>query len=162
MLQSFSMSFDGHLLKRGFWLYVWSIKGPRSHYVYVGRTGDTSSPHASSPFKRIGQHLDPSPKAKGNALGNQLRKAGVDYEECSFEMVAVGPIYPEQTTFAAHVPLRDQMAALERAVADELRQHGHRVLGTHPSVGIPDQFVLGQIRKILSTKFAVSSGPTAH
>src|SRR6266852_3827687 len=126
MLQSFSMSFDGHLLKRGFWLYVWNIKGPRSHYVYVGR---------------IGQHLDPSPKAKGNALGNQLRKAGVDYEECSFEMVAVGPIYPEQTTFAAHVPLRDQMAALERAVADELRQHGHLVLGTHPGVGIPDQFV---------------------
>jgi hypothetical protein len=155
------MSFDGHLLKRGFWLYVWKIKGPRSQYVYVGRTGDTSSPHASSPFRRIGQHLDPSPRAKGNALGKQLRKAGVDYEECSFEMVAVGPIYPEQATFAAHVPLRDQMAALERAVADELRQHGHLVLGTHPSVGIPDQLVLGQIRTILSTKFAIGSGPTA-
>jgi hypothetical protein len=150
MLQSFSMSFDGHLLMRGFWLYVWKIKGPRSHYVYVGRTGDTSSPHASSPFKRIGQHLDPRPKARGNALGKQLQKAGVNYEECSFEMVAVGPIFPEQTTFEAHVPLRDQMAALERAIADELRQRGYLVLGTHPSVGVPDQAVLAQIRAILA------------
>jgi len=148
------MSFDGHLLKRGFWLYVWKISGPRSNYVYVGRTGDTSSPHASSPFKRIGQHLDPSPKARGNALGKQLRKAGVNYEECSFEMIAVGPIFPEQATFKAHVPLRDQMAALERAVADELRQSGYLVLGSHPRVGTPDPSVLHQVQEILTPKFA--------
>ena len=67
VLQSYSMTFDGHLLNRGFWLYVWLIKGPQSHHVYVGRTGDSSSPHASSPFKRIGQHLDPGPNAKGSA-----------------------------------------------------------------------------------------------
>ncbi len=161
MLQSFSMLFDGHLLKRGFWLYVWKIKGPRSHYVYVGRTGDSSSPHASSPFKRIGQHLDPSPKARGNALGKQLRKAGVNYEECSFEMIAVGPIFPEQATFKAHVPLRDQMAALERALADELRQRGYLVLGSHPCVGTPDPSVLHQVKEILTPKFTVGSGPKA-
>lgn len=72
MLQSYTMRFDGHLLNRGFWLYVWEIKGPQSHHIYVGRTGDSSSPHASSLFKRIGQHLDHRPNAKGNALGRQL------------------------------------------------------------------------------------------
>jgi hypothetical protein len=73
VLHSYSMTFDGHLLNRGFWPYVWRIQGPVSHHVYVGRTGDSSSAHASSPFKRIGQHLDPSPNAKGNALGKHLQ-----------------------------------------------------------------------------------------
>lgn len=159
MLQAYSMTFDGHLLNRGFWLYVWEIKRPMSHHVYVGRTGDSSSPHASSPFKRIGQHLDPSPRAKGNALGKQLRRAGVKHEECTFEMVAVGPIFPEQATFKDHVPVRNQMAALERAVADELRRRGYLVLGTHPRAGSPDQSVLEQIRALLDSKFPVIAGP---
>lgn len=159
MLQAYGMRFDGHLLNRGFWLYVWEIKGPLSHHVYVGRTGDSSSPHASSPFKRIGQHLDPGPKAKGNALGKQLRAAGVKYEECSFEMVAVGPIFPEQATFEGHVPVRNQMAALERAIADELRQRGYELLGTHPRTGIPDQSVLQQVQTLLDAKFPIITGP---
>ncbi|HTQ58560.1 MAG TPA: hypothetical protein VMI94_29060 [Bryobacteraceae bacterium] len=156
------MTFDGHLLNRGFWLYVWEIKGPLSHYVYVGRTGDSSSPHASSPFKRIGQHLDPSPTARGNALGKQLRRAGVKYEECRFEMVAVGPIISEQATFEDHVPARNQMAALERAIADELRRRGYVVLGTHPRTGSPDQSVLEQIRALLDSKFPVIAWPTVE
>jgi hypothetical protein len=45
-------------------------------------------------------------------------------------MVAIGPIWPEQADFEAHKPVRDQMAALERAIADELRQRGYVVLGT--------------------------------
>jgi hypothetical protein len=159
VLQPYSMTFDGHLLNRGFWLYVWQIRGPLSYHVYVGRTGDSSSPHASSPFKRIGQHLDPSPNAKGNALGRQLRSAGVKYEECTFEMVAVGPIFPEQADFEAHKPFRDQMAALERAIADELRQRGYVVLGTHPRAGTPDQSILQQLQALLDPKFPVVAEP---
>lgn len=155
VLQSFTMKFDGHLLNRGFWIYVWQIKGPLSHHVYVGRTGDSSSPHASSPFKRIGQHLDPSPNAKGNALGKQLRRAGVRYEECTFEMVAIGPLYPEQADFEAHKPIRDQMAALERAIADELRQRGYVILGTHPRPGSPDECLLSQLLALIDSKFPV-------
>ena len=158
MLQSYSMIFDGHLLKRGFWLYVWDIKGPTSRHVYVGRTGDTSSPHASSPFNRIGQHLDTRPKARGNALGRQLRRAGIMCEQCTFEMVAVGPIFPEQATMEEHVPVRDHLAALERAVADELRQRGYVVLGTHPRLGSLDGAVLGQILALLDPKFPVITG----
>ena len=159
MLQSYSMKFDGQLLNRGFWLYVWEVKGPLSLHVYVGRTGDSSSPHASSPFKRIGQHLDPGPNAKGNALGKELNRVGVRYEECSFEMVAIGPIWPEQADFEAHKPVRDQMAALERAVADDLRQRGYAVLGTHPRAGTPDQTVLQQIRALLDPKFPIVTEP---
>lgn len=99
MLQRYSMSFDGHLLERGFWLYVWRIVSPQGVFLYVGRTGDSSSPHAGSPFSRIGQHLDFRPYAKGNALGRRLAAAGVRPAECLFEMLAVGPIFPEQTTW---------------------------------------------------------------
>ena len=90
------MKFDGAVLRRGFWLYVWRIEGNSQHYVYVGRTGDNSSPYAQSPFNRIGHHLNPSPKAKGNAMGRQLTRAGVVQETCAFEMVAIGPVFPEQ------------------------------------------------------------------
>ena len=159
MLQSYSMRFDGHLLNRGFWLYVWEIKGPLSHHVYVGRTGDSSSPHASSPFKRIGQHLDPRPNAKGNALGKQLKHAGVKHEECSFEMVAIGPIWPEQADFEAHRPDRDQMAALEHAVADELR--AARVSGArHASPSwYPGSGRTAATPAILDPKFPVVAKP---
>ncbi len=153
VLQSFSMMFDGHLLNRGFWLYVWQIKGPTSNHVYVGRTGDSSSANASSPFKRIGQHLDPKPNAKGNALGKQLLRRGVIYSDCSFEMVAVGPIFPEQTDFETHVPFRNQMAALERAIADELKNRLYDVLGSHPRKGVPDQCLLQQLITLLDPKF---------
>jgi hypothetical protein len=112
MLCSYGVKFDGHLLKRGFWLYVWEIKGPTSHHIYVGRTGDSSSRYASSPFKHIAQHLDPSAVTKWNALGKQLRRESVNYEECTFEMVAIGPISPEQATFEDHAPSRNQMAPL--------------------------------------------------
>ncbi|MCC6491119.1 MAG: hypothetical protein IT364_26765 [Candidatus Hydrogenedentes bacterium] len=153
------MRFDGHLLKRGFWLYVWEITGPQTHLVYIGRTGDSSSSRASSPFKRIGQHLDPGPNARGNALCKQLKKAEVEYEACTFEMVAIGPIWPEQDNFDAHKPIRDQMAALERAVADELQQRGYRVLGTHPRRGNSNEVILQQLRDLLDPKFPTRCRP---
>ena len=153
MLNAYSMKFDGRLLRRGFWLYIWRIRGEASDHLYVGRTGDSSSPHASSPFKRIGQHLDPRPNAKGNALGRQLRKAGVDCEACEFEMVAVGPVFDEQKTFDAHKPFRDRTALLERAVADWLRHRGYTVLGLHPPAGSPDGEILAQVIEHLESKF---------
>ena len=153
MLHSDSMKFDGHLLSRGFWLYVWEIKSPQSHILYVGRTGDSSSPHASSPFKRIGQHLDSGTNAKGNSLRRLLERAKVSCEECSFEMVAIGPIFSEQPDFEAHKPKRDQLAALERAIADDLRQRGYDVLGSHPRIGLPDQPLLQQLQRLLRARF---------
>ena len=139
------MEFSGKLLKRGFWLYVWDIKQDKQRHLYVGRTGDTSSANASSPFRRIGQHLDTRLNAKGNALGRQLKSAGVKPETCTFEMTAIGPIFEEQKTMSEHKPRRDQTAALERALADELRDRGYHVLGNHPRTGRPDEDLLQEV-----------------
>ena len=48
-MKAYAMSFDGALLGRGFWLYVWRITDGSRSVLYVGRTGDSSSPHASYP-----------------------------------------------------------------------------------------------------------------
>jgi hypothetical protein len=47
-------------------------------------------------------------------------------------MVAIGPIFPEEVTFEGHVPVRNQMAALERAIAEELQRRGSRCWGSPP------------------------------
>jgi hypothetical protein len=41
-------------------------------------------------------------------------------------------MFPQQETMSSHIPLRDEMVALEWAVADILRQRGYAVLGEHP------------------------------
>jgi len=146
------MEFSGKLLKRGFWLYVWDIKGDERH-LYVGRTGDSSSPNASSPFRRIGQHLDTSLNARGNALGRRLKEAGINPESCTFEMIAIGPIFDEQDSLTEHYPLRDKTAALERALADELKLRGYKVLGAHPRSLLPDPDLLRQVIEKLQSLF---------
>jgi hypothetical protein len=147
------MSFEGGVLERGFWLYVWDIRGPSFRCLYVGRTGDSSSANAQSPFARIGQHLNPKPTAKGNALGRQLRESGINTLNCTFEMVAIGPMFPEQETMAKHAAIRDQVAALERALADFLRQRGYDVRGSHPRAVAPDENLIAQVRAIVESKF---------
>lgn len=151
------MEFNGKLLKRGFWLYIWDIKEDRKRHLYVGRTGDSSSPNASSPFRRIGQHLDSRLNAKGNALGRQLESAGIDAQNCTFEMTAIGPIFDEQKTMPEHKPLRDKTAALERALADELKRRGYNVLGSHPKAKEPDPALFEQVIVRLRTSFPSKS-----
>ena len=52
-----SLTLPGVMLGRGFWLYVWRIRVNSETLLYVGRTGDESSPHASAPYDRFGlQH----------------------------------------------------------------------------------------------------------
>src|SRR2546430_5631539 len=76
-MESYSIKFDGRVLERGFWLYVIDIFTPEGRRLYVGRTGDSSSCNAGSPFSRIGQHLDCRANAKGNALARNLRAVGI-------------------------------------------------------------------------------------
>jgi hypothetical protein len=128
---SYVMEFDGQVLERGFWLYVWEILYGHDRYIYVGRTGDSSSPNASSPFSRIGQHLDFRKNARGNSLAKRLREAGVNPSECKFRMLALGPFFREQDLFEAHKPYRDQMASYEYETAAFLREMRFNVLGTH-------------------------------
>jgi hypothetical protein len=123
-----SLSFSGAMLARGFWLYVWEIQTADDDIVlYVGRTGDSSSPHAQSPFNRLSQHLGTNKHA--NALRRQLLKASIDPNACrSFEMVAYGPIFPEARSKAEHEPSRNLIAAIEKALRDALHNAGYQVL----------------------------------
>src|SRR2546423_1210007 len=96
-----SLSFDGRLLRRGFWLYVWEIITPeKARLYYVGRTGDSSSSNAQSPFNRMGQHLGFN--IRSNVLRRRLADRGVAPEECDFRLVAYGPIMSEATTDEEH------------------------------------------------------------
>ena len=130
-----SVRFDGTLLRRGFWLYAWKIVAGSRTVFYVGRTGDSSSNNAASPFNRIGTHLDARPNAKANSLTRRLLETGLKPEECQFHMAAVGPLFPEQADFAAHCPVRDLMASLEHRVASHFRDRGYEVLGVHTATG---------------------------
>ncbi|WP_374571954.1 hypothetical protein [Phenylobacterium sp.] len=125
------------MLRRGFWLYVWRVEAPRGDLLYVGRTGDNSSPHASAPYTRMGQHLGSA--ANQNALRRHLEARGVALEACTFHLVGHGPLYDEvaktgentrEVLMAAHKPLRDLVGAMEKALADDLAEAGYAVLNT--------------------------------
>ena len=130
-IKSYQMSFQGEVLERGFWLYIWEIVNGSNRYFYVGRTGDSSSAHAASPFNRIGQHLDFRENAKGNSLAKRLNEVGINPRTCNFRMLALGPFFPEQANFDNHKPFRDQMATYEFELANYLKTEGCNVLGSH-------------------------------
>ena len=122
------LAFDGALLARGFWLYIWEITtkdGGKVHYV--GRTGDSSSLHAQSPFARLSQHLGRNEKS--NALRRNLENYKLVAEECQlFKLFAYGPILPESKSTLEHGRSRDIVAALEKALADAMHAAEYRML----------------------------------
>lgn len=148
-----SMKFDGHLLSRGFWLYVWRINSEKGEFIYVGRTGDSSSCNASSPFTRVGQHLDSRENAKGNSLTRHLVNEQLDPTLCSFELIAIGQLFPEQTSWGAHCEFRDRTAALEKYLADQLIDRGLHVIGTHHTRHDPHGEDLELINRFLDEHF---------
>jgi hypothetical protein len=118
---------EGSTLRRGFWLYVWEVTSPtKDKLLYVGRTGDNSTPKAASPFNRMGQHLG-SVEAS-NTLRKHLLKRDLDPEDCSFRFVAHGPILPEAESWEEHVPRRHIIGGLEQRLEQELRHMGWDVL----------------------------------
>ena len=125
------LSFDGHILRRGFWLYVWRISCDHRVVHYVGRTGDSSSNYASSPFVRIGRHLDLRPQAKSNSLTRRLHEERLDPVCCAFQFVAFGPLFRQQASTAQHRKFRDHTGALETYLANALKRRGYNVIGTH-------------------------------
>ena len=123
------LNINGELLQRGFWLYVWEIKTPKqTHLYYVGRTGDSSSINAQSPFNRMGQHLGVN--NKGNVLRRHLESKKIDPETCLFRLIAHGPILKETKNKDEHRKRRDSIAAMEKALADEMTAAGYNVINT--------------------------------
>lgn len=147
------ISFNGGLLERGFWLYAWLLKGGEEKVVYVGRTGDSSSQYAASPFARLGQHLDVRPSATANMLLRQVRKLGWDPIACEYELVAFGPIFPEQASLEQHRAKRDVIAPLETALAALFREQGFTVVGSHGKLRDADQLLLEQVERAFHKVF---------
>ena len=139
------MQFSGKILERGFWIYVWRIQSPSRLVWYVGRTGDSSSPNAASPFGRLSQHLDLRASATANMLARNLRRAGIEPEQCHFRLLTIGPLFPEQDSFEEHVPFRDSTALLEAELAHHLTEQDLEVIGTHPPRGNVDQELFAEV-----------------
>jgi hypothetical protein len=152
-LPSYSMRFSGRLLKRGFWLYIWNISAGKQRYLYIGRTGDSSSPNAASPFQRIGHHLDSRSNAKANSMARQLKGRHVDPLNCEFEMTAIGPLFEEQGSFEAHKPIRDRVGALEFALAKELEKRGYTVIWNHSSNELPERDLWMEVCQVVDKRF---------
>lgn len=123
-----TLAFRGRLLARGFWLYVWEIETPEGTLHYVGRTGDSSSRNAQSPFHRMAQHLGSN--LRSNRLRQRLATLNVEPAECAFRLVAHGPLLAEGTTDDEHRERRDVVAALEKALADAMTGSGYRVINS--------------------------------
>ena len=122
-----SVTFGGDLLQRGFWLYVWEVTTPeRDAFYYVGRTGDSSSLNAQSPYNRMGQHLGFNENT--NQVRRHLKRFDVTPEQCWFSFVAHGPIMAEEKTMELYRQSRDVAAGLEKALADAMEVSGYKVL----------------------------------
>jgi hypothetical protein len=123
------LKFHGNMLARGFWLYVWEVRPHVGDKVYyVGRTGDSSTINAQSPFIRMGQHLG---FAKNSCmLRRWLEKRGIEPGRCSFKLTAYGPVLKETKVEIEYRRRRDIVAAIERELERAMRRVGYDVLNT--------------------------------
>lgn len=155
------LSLPGKMLHRGMWLYVWRVETPKGEMLYVGRTGDSSSPHETAPYTRMGQHLGFSKAA--DSLRRLLVENDVAPEDCvRFELISHGPIYPEiglkkdqirLEQMRLHTPVRDKMAGLEKKLRDELHESGYRVLNVVHSKKEFDKDVWNEVKAAFAEHF---------
>jgi hypothetical protein len=152
------LSLPGAMLARGFCLYVWEVTtASGDKWLYVGRTGDSSSPNAQSPFSRLSQHLSQNPKS--NALRRNLMRAGVDADLCqSFELSCYGPILPEGASMDKHRPSRDIMAGLEKGLRDALHTAGYQLLNEVKSRHPIDESLMVGVLKAFAERFSRLGG----
>lgn len=158
---TWKMTLPGPMLQRGFWLYVWQVETPKGEMLYVGRTGDNSSPNATAPYTRMGQHL--GFQKTQNALRKQLTKRSIDPEECSaFHLISHGPIYPEiekpegadrKVLMEKHTPLRNLVGAMEKALAEELAAAGYDVMNEVKWSHQHDEAVWTAVREAFAEHF---------
>lgn len=152
-LKAHELKFSGALIERGFWLYIWRVMHRNESVLYVGRTGDSSSKYAASPFNRLGQHLDVRPNANANTLLRNIRARGFDPLVCEYDLISIGPLYPEQDNLESHRKYRDLIAPLEAALAEYLKGKGYEVVGTHPKPRAKDEAMFKKLLSMIEGKF---------
>lgn len=87
-----TLSFDGIMLSRGFWLYVWEVTSKDGRMVhYLGKTGVKHTRLIPSPYIVASFQLGHS--TNNNALRRHLERAGLDPGQCRFRFHAYGPIF---------------------------------------------------------------------
>lgn len=152
--QTREIRFDGGILQRGFWLYVWEITPRHGEALYyVGRTGDSSSTNAQSPFNRMGQHLGFNKRA--NVLRRHLsaNETNVDPRECSFRLVAHGPMLEEVADPELYWSRRDIVAGLEKALEVAMRGAGYKVINTVRCLKRMDVELFANVRAEFASHF---------
>jgi hypothetical protein len=152
-METYKISVPGAMLNRGFWLYVCCIISNDKEYIYVGRTGDSSSRFAASAFSRLGRHLDIREKALGNMILKHVDKLGLNRFDCTYEMTAFGPLFEEQKNREEHLKKRDVIAPLEKALACYLRQKGFTVVNDVKATGEVDKVLFSKIRNEVDIVF---------
>jgi hypothetical protein len=151
------LNLSGELLQRGFWLYVWEIQTPKKSLLYyVGRTGDSSSLNAQSPFNRMGQHL--GFKKASNVLRRHLEGKKVAPEACQFRLISHGPILKESKNKEEYQKRRDIIAAMEKALADEMTAAGYKVLNTVNCRKKLDESKFAPVRTAFANHFKMLDG----
>ncbi len=150
---TFTVALDGRTLKRGFWLYGWEVTTPDGEVlIYVGRTGDSSSANAQSPFNRMGQHL--GFLKTSSMLRNHLSKRNVAPEDCTFRLVAHGPILDETDSMDEHKVRRDLIGALEKKLAEDLDDAGYEVMNTVNCLKPLDEDMYKPVRAAFAAEFS--------
>lgn len=150
--RTYEVALDGRMVERGFWIYVWEAT-PREGeaLLYVGVTGDSSSQNAQSPFNRMGQHLG---SAKNSSmLRNHLEGRGIVPEQCSFRLVAHGPLLEEASTWGEHRERRDLLAGIERRLIEDLDAAGYDVMNRSRSKKPLDEHLYANARTAVADHF---------
>lgn len=148
---TYDVRFDGGLLERGFWLYVWEVTIFEDRAVhYVGKTGDKASGVSQSPFDRLSKHLGYN--ANNNALRRYLEKSGVDPARCRFRFCAVGPLFDGSATHA-HRERCDITSSLEKALAGALQAAGYQVMNEVRSRKALDEKLFADVLAALASDF---------
>ena len=80
-------------------------------------------------------------------LLRRLKQAGVDPTSCQYQLNALGPIFPEQTTLDLHRQFRDRISPLETKLAEHLRARGLAVLGKHSKPKSVGEQLWSEIRR---------------
>lgn len=161
-----TLELSGAWLERGFWLYVWEVQIPerKQKVYYVGRTGDSSSLNAASPFNRMGQHLDLRKSATAAMLIKNLAKKGFATPRAyDYRLTAVGPLFreilvadhknPTDQERQKHRCIRDKVASVECHLEKALRKIGCEVLNEANCKAELDKEFWDQVRNSFAEKF---------
>lgn len=79
-------------------------------------------------------------------LFRQVQKLGWNPLGCQYELVAFGPIFPEQSDLDQHRSKRDIIAPLETELALLFKSEGFNVVGNHGKRRATNQELLDQVK----------------